>query len=343
MNSRRSGVMKLVGLFGLAMGLVISACQQAGPLAAAENVTPLERLPGSDFTVTILGSGTPMASTIQVGAAILVEAGSQTLLFDCGRGCTSRLAQYNVALGPQIDKLFLTHLHSDHVVGIPDLWLNGWTQGRQGPLQIWGPEGTSDLLEGLREAFAADLSFRNAGPDRPMPPALENLVTHMPEQGGVIFEEDGVTVTAFRVNHAFIPAYGFRIDYGGKTVLLSGDTTATPNLAEHGAGADVVLLEVVSPGMRSALQEAFTPRMVEMILRLHLTPEQAGGIFTDIGPQLGVYYHTVAGCASDKALLAETGEYYTGPVVVSHDLTQIRLLADRTETNYLDVNEEDCD
>ncbi|MCI4646364.1 MAG: MBL fold metallo-hydrolase [Hyphomonadaceae bacterium] len=327
---------------GLALGLAASSCQSVDFTKPAEQAAPSAVAAELDFTVTILGSGTPIASRTQVGAAILVKAGSQTLLFDCGRGCTSRLAQYDLSLGPQIDKLFLTHLHSDHIVGIPDLWLNGWTQGRQGPLRIWGPEGTYDMLESLRKAFAADLSYRNAGPDKPAPPALENHVTRIPEQGGVVFQTGGVTVTAFPVIHARIQAYGFRIDYAGKSVLISGDTSATPNLATYGAGADLALLEVVSPAMEEALRQAYPAAMVEMILRLHLTPEQAGQTLAEIAPELGVYYHTVTGCESDKALLETTGKYHRGSVIVASDLTEIRLMPTGIETHQFLLNEIEC-
>lgn len=326
---------------GLAMSLFLSACGASGTDEAGSVLPHAERT--SVITVTILGSGTPMASRTQMGAAVLVEAGGQSLLFDCGRGCTSRLAEYDLDIGQQIDTLFLTHLHSDHVVGIPDLWLNGWTQGRNVPLQIWGPEGTSEMLEGLREAYSADLSYRNAGPGKPVPPALENHVTSFTDEGGVVFDSGGVKVTAFRVNHAHIPAYGFRVDHAGKSVVISGDTSATPNLAAYGAGADVVLLEVVSPAMSGALEAAYPPKMIEMILRLHLTPEQAGEVFTDISPALGVYYHTVTGCASDAGLLAATGRVYPGRVEVSRDLMQVRILPDRVETEFLTPEEEICD
>ena len=328
---------------GMAIGLVLSACGASSAREADSHAASDPAGVAAVITVTILGSGTPMASRTQAGAAILVEAGSQKLLFDCGRSCTSRLAEYDLNIGQQIDKLFLTHLHSDHVVGIPDLWLNGWTQGRKVPLQIWGPQGTSEMLEGLREAYSADLGYRNAGPGQPVPPALENHVTPFADEGGVVFDSDGVTVTAFRVTHAQIPAYGFRVDYNGKSVVISGDTSATPNLAADGAGADLVLLEVVSPAMADALEDAYIPKMVEMILRLHLTPEQAGEVFADISPALGVYYHTVTGCVSDKELLEQTGRVYSGKVMVAHDLTRVRILPDSVENEFLASENEACD
>lgn len=328
---------------GLVMACVLSACGSSDTEEPDAVSAHSEAEEASVITVTILGSGTPMASRTQMGAAILVEAGTQKLLFDCGRGCTSRLAEYDPGIGQQIDKLFLTHLHSDHVVGIPDLWLNGWTQGREVPLQIWGPEGTSDMLEALREAYGADLGYRNAGPGKSVPPALENQVTSLAQEGGVVFETDGVKVTAFPVNHAHIPAYGFRVDYDGKSVMLSGDTSAAPSLSAYGAGADVVLLEVVSPAMSSALEAAYHPGMVEMILRLHLTPKQAGEVFADITPALGVYYHTVAECASDTELLEATGRVYPGRVVVSQDLMQVRILPDRVDTDIITPERSACE
>ena len=108
--------------------------------------------------VTLLGTGTPFPNAERFGSAILVEVAGTKLLFDCGRAVVIRLTQAGVS-PKEVDALFLTHLHSDHVVGIPDLWLSGWLLGRSKPLPIWGPQGTSSMARHLAQAFALIFAF----------------------------------------------------------------------------------------------------------------------------------------------------------------------------------------
>jgi ribonuclease Z len=115
--------------------------------------------PVQTFKVTLLGTGSPQPRMDRFGPSILVEAGEKKLLFDCGRGATQRIEQIKIPF-TQIDALFLTHLHSDHVVGIPDLWLTGWARGRQVPLQVWGPAGTKEMMAHLEEAYQFDIQIR---------------------------------------------------------------------------------------------------------------------------------------------------------------------------------------
>src|SRR5216110_3886703 len=117
-----------------------------------------------EMRVTLLGTGTPFPNAERFGSAILVEAAGKKLLFDCGRGAVIRLAQAGVS-PKEIDGLFLTHLHSDHVVGIPDLWLSGWFLGRDKPLPLWGPPGTRTMAKHLVQAFAFDIRTREAASD----------------------------------------------------------------------------------------------------------------------------------------------------------------------------------
>src|SRR6476469_445196 len=153
-----------------------------------------------EVRVTLLGTGSPIPSMKRFGPSVLVQAGPETLLFDAGRGALQRLTQAQVRW-QEVDGVFFTHLHSDHVVGFPDLWLSGWLvgAGRNRPLQVLGPVGTKNMLAHLRQAYACDLQFRQSD-DRA--PTAGSIVKAQDVGAGVVFHRNGVTVTAFEVDHA---------------------------------------------------------------------------------------------------------------------------------------------
>src|SRR5215471_7384850 len=200
-----------------------------------------------DFKVTLLGTGTPFPVPDRFGAATLVEAGPEKLLFDVGRGATIRLNQISVPIGA-LNAVFLTHFHSDHTSGIPDLWLTGWIQryygNRKNPFRIIGPTGTASLMQNLERAYADDIRIRIADEKNP----VEGVAISPSEytKDGVVYESNGVKVTAFEVDHGDLikPAYGYRVDYDGRSVIISGDTRHSQNLERHSQGATLVIHEV---------------------------------------------------------------------------------------------------
>lgn len=288
-----------------------------------------------DILVTVLGSGTPIPTADQFGAAILVQAGGKDLLFDCGRGCTTRLVQVDRKLITKIEHLFLTHLHSDHIVGIDDLWLNGWTQGRNAPMKTVGPPGTLDFFTHLKQAFSEDINIRI---EKGLPATTDGIglgETRDIEQDQVVFDEDGVTVTAFLVDHKPVePAFGFKIEYNGRSVIISGDTKPSENLMKYSKGADVILHEVMSPTMVNYIRTNFTQEQFKSIVGIHTTAEQAGEIFSETQPRLAVYYHTRITPKDVEGLISVTGEYYDGAIGVSQDLYQISV-GDEINTSVL--------
>jgi ribonuclease Z len=182
------------------------------------------------------------------GPSTLVQAGGRKFIFDAGRGAMQRLYQLGIPFG-QISGLFLTHLHSDHVVGFPDLWLTGWIGRAWGQrstgLPAWGPVGTRQMMEHLPKAFAVDIEVRSK--NYPM-----EGVTLIPQEigEGLVFEENGVRISAFEVDHGKdLPAYGYRIDYRNHAVVLSGDTTLNENLIRHSQGVDLLVHEVTAAGV----------------------------------------------------------------------------------------------
>ncbi len=277
-----------------------------------------------DFKVTLLGTGSPPPVLKRFGPAVLVQAGRETLLIDCGRGCTQRLFQSNVKLGG-VDALFITHLHSDHVVGIPDLWLTGWLDSpfgsRTQPMRVVGPAGTKAMMENMQKTFQWDIDTRVA--DQNLSRAAAGInATDM--SAGVVYERNGVTVSAIEVDHGDLikPAFGFRVDYDGRSVVVSGDTRFSENLIKHASGVDLLVHQVAM-----AKDELLArSERVRTILAHHTKPHEAGSVFARVKPKLAVYYHFVLqGDASvpapgEKDVEDATRTTYGGPLVLGEDL-----------------------
>jgi ribonuclease Z len=293
-----------------ALLLVASACLA---LCAAVQAQTLK--------VTLLGTGNPRPVIERFGASTLVEAGGQKLLFDCGRGAIQRLYQLQVPFS-EVNVLFLTHLHSDHTVGIPDFWLTGWLMGRKVPLRVFGPAGTKEMMANLEKAYAFDVHIRR-DEDTRIPGAGAELVVRDIAQG-VVFESNGVKVTAFTVDHGAIkPALGYRVDFAGHSVVLSGDTRFSENLIQFAQGTDVLIHEVVDPVAYNSIRTPLSKEQMQQVIAHHTTPEQAGIVFTRVKPKLGVYSHIVPGVVPD--LVAHTRTTYTGPLEVGEDLMSIEI------------------
>jgi ribonuclease Z len=203
----------------------------------------------SDFRVTLIGTGTPVPRPDRFGPCTLVEAGNQTLLIDAGRGATMRLYQLGIPMG-RIDVLFLTHYHSDHTSGIPDLWLTGWLSShyarRTKPMRVIGPVGAKVLMSRLAEAYAADIKIRLD--DEKLPPEGVATIVEEFDHDGVVYEADGVKVIAFEVDHGDVikPCYGYRFEYQGRSAVLSSDTRYNQNVIKYGRGADLLVHEVAT-------------------------------------------------------------------------------------------------
>jgi ribonuclease Z len=280
------------------------------------------------FRVTLLGTGAPPPRLDRFGPSTLVEVGAEKFIFDAGRGAMQRLHQLGIPFGA-VTGMFLTHHHSDHVVGFPDLWLTGWIGRPWGkrdvPLQVWGPEGTRQMMEHLPKAFAVDIRVRS----KHYSPDGVRLIAHEIREG-VVFDGDGIKVTAFEVDHGGeeLPAYGYRIDYQGRAAVLSGDTTFNENLIRHSAGADLIVHEVTAVA-GSAAESA---EQLKRIAANHTTPDQAAEVFSRAKPKLAVYNHLLLfGGATADDLIPATRKKYRGPLVVGEDLLRIQI-TDGVET-----------
>lgn len=281
------------------------------------------------FTVTLLGTGMPVPQPDRSGPATLVQAGGRKLLFDAGRGVTVRLYQLRVPLR-EVGPLFLTHFHSDHVVGIPDIWLSGWLGGpwarRSTPFRVIGPPGTQHLMDNLERAYAADIRIRLA--DEKYPPEGIRVIAEEFAAGQVVYDEGGVRVTAFEVDHGDLikPAYGYRVDYAGRSVVISGDTRFNQNVIRYGTGADLLIHEVAA-----VRPELLKDGQVQRVMAHHTSPQEAGRVFKLAHPRLAVYTHLVLLArpnippVTTDDLVAQTRETYDGPLVVGEDLMTFKV------------------
>ncbi len=296
-----------------------SRFRKAGLLLLVAAIAPVVAQ-GQQIRVTLLGTGCPPPVMNRFGPSTLVEAGEQKFIFDAGRGALQRLRELAVPW-QGIQGVFLTHLHSDHVVGFPDLWLTGWliVPGRNAPLHVWGPRGTTAMMSHLKQAFEFDINVRIQN-DGASPEGVALLAEDI--NPGVVYEQRGVKVTAFEVDHAPVrPAFGYRIDYAGRSVVLSGDTRVSENLIRHAQGVDVLVHEVFAP---ATLERAgVPPGRAKNIVAYHTTPEQAGQVFARVKPKLAVYSHICMPSATEQDLLPATRKTYAGPLQLGEDLMSI--------------------
>ncbi len=251
-----------------------------------------------DFKVTLLGTGTPIPSIDRFGPSTLIEAGDQKLLIDAGRGATIRLHQLNIPIG-RLDALLLTHFHSDHISGVPDVWLTGWLESyfgsRQTPFRVIGPRGTKRLIAKLEEAYADDIRIRVA--DEKLPP--DGIATVVEE-----YERDGM----------------------GRVAVISGDTRYNQNVVKYAMGADLLVHEVAI-----ARPELLSEAHIGRIMAHHTTAREAGMVFEQTKPKLAAYTHLVflasprVPRASVAELVAETRQTYRGPLEVGEDLMSFEI------------------
>ena len=292
--------------------------------AAAQALAPSIRNEPGTLRVRLLGTnGGPTINAQRLGISTLVEAGTETLVFDCGRGSPTGLSRLGIPV-TNVRKVFITHLHSDHVIGIPELYLFPWAStGRKLPFEVWGPTGTKSMMDHLRQAFAFDIHVRGDVDEKFAAEGIRAIAHDIRE--GVIYESNGVKVTAFLVDHGPVrPAFGYRLDYGGRSVVISGDTRPSENLVKFAQGADVLIHEIGTwkqdPLLSGPQDELYagtnlTRRQRRTIAEHHTDAEEVGEVFEKVKPRLAVLSHY----APNANILPLVRKTYAGPIELGED------------------------
>lgn len=255
-----------------------------------------QRLPDGLHAV-FCGTGSPLPDRQRAGPCLVAIAGERVFIFDAGEGAAETLALMGISLG-DVEAVYLTHLHSDHFDGLAPVALQRWAMASASePLTVIGPAGVASVAGGLNEAYAIDAGYRTAhhGPEV-MPPTGAGLRAEefaVPAEDGdtvVLRDEDGLRILAFHVDHAPTAAVGYRIEYAGRSIVVSGDTSRSNSLAIAARGADLLVHEAISPRldriMQDATREAGRESLSEIfvdILDYHTTSEDAGAIAQEAG------------------------------------------------------------
>lgn len=314
--------------------------------AVAENVgqDPSADLPDG-LHLYLCGSGSPLPDPARAGPCIGVLAGERAFLFDVGGGSIRRLTRMGFPTG-RTEKLYLSHLHSDHFDGLGELMVGAWVGGsRSSPLPVAGPPGVAEITDGFNAAYRIDSTYRMAhhGPRvaNPAGYGLAPEVIDLPAGPGaraVLLDEGDLQITAFLVNHSPVePAYGFRIDYKGRSAVISGDTVYSDNLVSVAEGADILFHEALNPEMVAAMSQAAgaagaapLSKVFADILDYHASPVDAARAAEAAGAERLVIYHIVPPLPSKllyPVFLKGTGAAYAGRIDVGEDGTLYSLPA----------------
>ena len=273
--------------------------------------------------VILLGTGSPIPDPQRAGPSTLVRAGSQTLLVDCGRGVLQRAAAVGVGANA-LSALLLTHLHSDHIADLGDVLITRWVTTftpNPSPLPIIGPPGTASVVDAMLDAFGPDIGYRIAHhADLTAPPAVEVEETTQ----GEVWARDGVRITVAPTDHRPVaPTIAFRIESGGASVVLAGDTVPCDNLDELAAGANALVHTVI----RKDLVESLPQQRARDICDYHSSVEEAAATAARAGVDTLVLTHCVPAVApgQEDEWRARAASAFGGRVELGPDLHRVEV------------------
>ena len=281
------------------------------------------------LSLILLGTGNPRPDPNHAGAATAVVAGDKWFLVDAGRGATLRIAATQLKY-ENMRGIFITHLHSDHTAGLPDLFITSWQFGRKtSPLPLYGPDGTKQLADAMLQFFAYDIHVRRDLVEH-QPAAGATIDTHVVKQG-VVYDDGNVRVTAFKEEHAPVePAFGYRFDSGGHSIVITGDTRPNANLIRFAKGADVLVSEAYLPGVFEGVD---TPEVAARLYAYHTSAQQAGEVAAAAGVKTLLFTHLMPP-GRDAEFITNASKSFHGEILVGSDLKTITINGDNNAASH---------
>jgi ribonuclease Z len=322
----------------LPRGLQDKLMQSAG--AAAVDRLRYDVFDDGDIHVIVLGSGTPQPGTGRLPAATAVIYGERFLVIDAGEGAGRQIADLGLPLHRVTDVL-ITHFHSDHIAGLGQLLNQSWNDGRTHPIVVHGPVGIEEIMQGFAAVYAADIGYRSAGAVEHNDPELalaevRAFATPPSEKRWLVEETGDLRIDAFRVDHGHIdPAVGYRIEAGGRVVVVSGDTRASPLMVEAARGADLLVHEAVNTRMvlNGAIGIERAGRPVEAararaIIDYHADTLEVARVAAEAGVAHLLLTHLIpvpVNRIAERVFLDGMDDLYEGLITLAQDGTEVVL------------------
>ena len=292
--------------------------------------------------ILFAGTGSPRHSSKRGQACLGIIAAGQFILIDAGQGCMGRLTEMEAPY-KQISTVFLTHLHSDHMSGLGEIINNTWVMGRSEKMKVYGPPGTKALLGGFAEVYKEDIEDRIARRgkddlDATLAVAEPHIVTVNDKEAHTVYEKSGLVVKAFMVEHPeWKYAYGYRVEYAGRLVVVSGDTRFSQQVIRHAKGADILIHEAFSKRMLDAAQRvadelkiSLSAKAIRYIKETHTSTLEAAQVAKEAGADKLVLTHIIPPLPNkitEKIFLMGMNDIYDKDIILAEDGVRLKIPA----------------